>query len=80
MVATTRLPSRIVTSTPAEAESFFGTLKREEVQLQHYRTFAEAGANLGRFIEDVYNSRRLHASLGYLPPVEFEVAQTLPSE
>lgn len=56
----------------ARAESFFKTLKREEVYLQQYQTFAEAEANLSRFIEDVYNRKRLHSSLGYRPPVEFE--------
>ena len=40
---------------------------------QHdYRTFEEAEANLSRFIEDVYSRKRLHSSLGYRPPVEFE--------
>lgn len=56
----------------AKAESFFKTLKREEVYLHDYRTFAEAETNLTRFIEAVYNQKRLHSSLGYLPPVEFE--------
>lgn len=56
----------------ARAESFFKTLKREEVYLKQYRTFAEAEANIGQFIEDVYNQKRLHSSLGYLPPAEFE--------
>ncbi len=56
----------------ARAESFFKTLKREEVYLQHYRTFAQAEQNLARFIEDVYNRKRLHSSLGYRPPAEFE--------
>ena len=56
----------------AKAESFFKTLKCEEVYLQQYRTFAEAEANLGRFIADVYNAKRLHSSLGCLPPAEFE--------
>lgn len=61
----------------AQAESFFKTLKREEVDLQEYRTFAEAETNLGHFIEAVYNQKRLHSSLGYLPPVEFEAAYSL---
>ena len=56
----------------AKAKRFFKTLKCEEVYLQQYRTFAEAEANLGRFIDDVFNARRLHSSLGYLPPAEFE--------
>ncbi len=56
----------------AKAESFFKTLKREEVYLNHYRTFQEAEENLGRFIADVYNAKRLHSSLGYRPPIEFE--------
>ncbi len=56
----------------AKAESFFKTLKREEVYLSQYQTYDEAEANLGRFIEDVYNQKRLHSSLEYLPPAEFE--------
>jgi putative transposase len=59
----------------AKAQSFFKTLKREEVYLKDYQTFADAEANLGRFLEDVYNTKRLHSSLGYLPPAEFEAAQ-----
>jgi putative transposase len=58
----------------AKAESFFKTLKREEVYLKEYRTFADAEANIQTFIEDVYNTKRLHSSLGYRPPVEFEAA------
>ncbi len=56
----------------AKAESFFKTLKQEEVYLKEYRSFEDAEANLAVFLEQVYNSKRLHSSLGYLPPVEFE--------
>lgn len=56
----------------AKAESFFKTLKQEEVYLNHYDSFADAEAHLGHFIEEVYNVKRLHSSLGYRPPVEFE--------
>lgn len=58
----------------AKAESFFKTLKQEEVYLKEYQTFQEAQTNIGQFIEDVYNTKRLHSSLGYVPPVEFEMA------
>ena len=58
----------------AKAESFFKTLKQEEVYLKQYQTFEEAQANIGQFLEDVYNTKRLHSSLGYLPPAEFELA------
>lgn len=56
----------------AMAESFSATLKREEVSLHDYQCLAEAEANLERFIDDVYNHKRLHSSLGYRPPSEFE--------
>ena len=56
----------------AKAESFFKTLKQEEVSLKEYESFADAKANLAVFIEQVYNTKRLHSSLGYLPPAEFE--------
>ena len=58
----------------AKAESFFNTLKQEEVYLKQYQTFEEASANIGQFIDDVYNTKRLHSSLGYMPPIEFEMA------
>jgi putative transposase len=60
----------------AKAESFFKTLKREEVYLKESQTLADAEAHLGQFIEAVYNTKRLHSSLGYLPPAEFEAIQT----
>jgi len=56
----------------AKAESFFKTLKAEEVYLQEYQSFDEARREITRFIEDVYNQKRLHSALGYCPPVEFE--------
>ena len=60
----------------AKAESFFKTLKCEEVYLSQYQSYEEAEANLATFIEDVYNQKRLHSSLGYLPPAEFEALLT----
>jgi len=56
----------------AQAESFIATLKREEVYLSQYDDVSEALLRIGHFIEDVYNSKRLHSSLGYLSPAEFE--------
>ena len=53
-------------------ESFFKTLKAEEVYLWEYETYADVIARIPYFIEDVYNSKRLHSSIGYLPPEEFE--------
>ena len=58
----------------AKAESFFKTLKREEVYLKEDCTCADAAANIQTFIEDVYNTKRLHSSLRYLPPTEFGAA------
>ena len=56
----------------AQAESFFRTLKHEEVYLQEYQDYEEAQRSIGRFIDEVYNEKRLHSSLGYRPPSEFE--------
>jgi transposase InsO family protein len=56
----------------AGCESWMKTLKYEEVYRQEYRDLVEARSSIGRFIEKVYNQRRLHSALGYRPPAEFE--------
>ena len=56
------------------AESFMKTFKYEEVYVKDYQTYQEAVDNIGKFIERVYNTKRLHSGIGYLPPVEFEAA------
>ncbi len=56
----------------AACESFLKTLKYEEVYRSEYRDLAEARASIHQFLEQVYNRKRLHSALGYLPPVEFE--------
>ena len=56
----------------AQAESFMRTLKQEEVYLQDYQTCTEAKQAISHFINEVYNEKRLHSSLGYRPPSEFE--------
>lgn len=56
----------------AQVESFFKTLKHEEILAADYATMAEVVERLPHFLEEVYNRKRLHSSLGYKPPVEFE--------
>ena len=67
--------SMTATASPYEnatIESFFRTLKVEEVYLWEYETYQDVISRVPYFIEDVYNTKRLHSSLGYMPPEEFE--------
>jgi putative transposase len=54
------------------AERLMRTIKEEEVDLSEYEDFSDAMRGLGRFLDDVYNRKRIHSSLGYLTPAEFE--------
>jgi len=56
----------------AACESFMKTLKYEEVHRTEYRNLANARASIGTFLEKIYNQKRLHSSLNYRSPVEFE--------
>lgn len=56
----------------AQAERFMRTLKYEEVYLFEYETVAEARVRISHFLEAVYNQKRLHSAIGYLPPAEYE--------
>jgi len=56
----------------AFAESFMKTLKYEEVYLNEYQSFKDALENIERFIDEVYNKKRLHSSIGYKSPIEYE--------
>ena len=59
----------------AACESFMKTLKYEEVLRNEYRDLVNARASIREFLERVYNQKRLHSALGYLPPAEFEANQ-----
>src|SRR6188472_301881 len=61
----------------ARTESLMKTLKYEEVYRQEYRDLPDALRSLRRFIEKVYNEKRLHSALGYRPPTEFEAHLTV---
>lgn len=63
----------------AATESFMKTLKYEAVYLEDYQTFDDVLASVPRFVEEVYNRKRLHSSLGYQSPDEFESRQTFES-
>ena len=56
----------------AKMESFFRTVKVEEVYMSDYETYDDVLDSIPYFIEEMYNSKRLHSSLGYMPPEEFE--------
>ncbi len=54
------------------AESFNKTVSYERLYLQEYKTLAEVEADLGDWLDRIYNNGRLHSSLGYVSPLEFE--------
>ena len=61
----------------AFAESFFKTLKNEEVWINDYETIEDVYYNIKHFIEEVYNKKRIHSSIGYVPPIEYEEKKNL---
>jgi putative transposase len=68
-------PSMAAIGEPREngyAERVMRTIKEEEVDLSEYRDLDDARAQIGRFLDDVYNVKRIHSALGYLTPKEFE--------
>jgi putative transposase len=68
-------PSMAAVGEPREngyAERLMRTIKEEEVDLSEYTDFADAHRQIRRFLDDVYNVKRIHSALGYLTPVEYE--------
>jgi transposase InsO family protein len=61
----------------AACESFMKSLKYEEVYRNEYRDLSEARTSIYEFLDKVYNRRRLHSALGYVPPAEFEAKLAL---
>ena len=59
------------------ADRLMRTIKEEEVDVSDYQDFADAERQLGRFLDEVYMTQRIHSALGYLTPVEFETAWRL---
>ena len=71
-VSEDRCPGGEIPYDNAHVESFFKTLKHEEIFANDYSTIDDLTNRLPHFLEEVYNRRRLHSSLGYRPPEEFE--------
>lgn len=61
----------------AYAERLIRTLKEEEVYLHEYEDYDDAYQHIGQFLEEVYMTKRVHSSLHYLTPAEFEALQTV---
>ena len=55
------------------AERLIRTIREEEVYLSEYHDYTDAVQHMGRFLDDVYLNKRIHSSLGYLTPAEFEM-------
>ena len=72
MVFGSAWPARGIPMIMPWLRSFIKTLKTEEVYLWEYQTLADVKRRLPYFIEQVYNQKRLHSSLGYRPPDEYE--------
>jgi putative transposase len=64
----------------AFVERVIRTLKEEEVSLNEYADFAEAQQRIGQFLDDVYNTKRVHSALGYKTPAEYEALMRVQQE